>query len=710
MLEADIIALEVMIKEFEELANLSEHDFHRRGTPQLKMAHYRTVFNVASRGTKNARDILFIHFQSMLTNYLLRYKDLTNTCDEEQFHKVCAIWHHYKLLMEWNLSAFRYFSRLYRKDLEETAVTIFMERIWRKCAQAVFRVALKSLHAERKGEKCNSSDLVTSLNIASMSQLNDFDFSYEEDFIEPYIQQCTEDFKSMISAINISSSSASMMFYKIEELLHAEEKRCCMYFPSARHEQIMCAVKETIRSSTITEKRLLTAEDGLLQCFETTDMAALKKYFDIFFSEDSTLFPSAFQTAVEKCGSKIGAESGIKPREYAKAVIELHHKCTLVVEECFGKIQLMTSAVRRALDNIFDMKLPSKEGRAFSFWECFILYIDYSMRHALNESIDVQSLSVMCCLHDDTTVLNSLAESMLQRVLFPEGSFDLKAEKGLIKIIMECLGKKVPQLESILNDLEVSNSFMETLTSEKVAPENVAFLALRRSNWMMKRLDGPTFILPDEIRKSLDTLQCEYLSGTRYRTFKWCHHASSAVLLANFGKRQNVLMCVTAAQAVVLLQFNSRDSITTQALCDIYKMDVEFLATTLYPLLQERIIVRESKDINAALDARDCIFINKSWDIDRAMLNLTRRSVKETADNGIPKTDGTTSRPGGVDATIVSYLKKKSENHENLVRHCKETLPFTVSHSFIKSRIEELIRKGLIVRSTDASVVYAYVA
>lgn len=710
MLEADIVALEVMMKEFEELANLSEHDFHRKGTPQLKMAHYKTVFNVASRGTKNARDILFIHFQSMLTNYLLRYKDLTVASDDEQFHKVCVIWHHYKLLMEWNLSAFRYFSRLYRKDLEETAVTIFMERIWRKCAQAVFRVALKRLHAERIGESGDSSDLVTSLNIASMSQLNDFDFSYEEDFIEPYLQQCIEDFKDIISMINTTSGSASIVFSKIQGLLHAEEKRCCMYFPSARHEQIMRVIKDTIRSSDITEKRLLTADDGLLQCFEANDVSALKKYFEIFFSEDSTLFPSAFQAAVERCGARIGADPSIKPRAYAKAVIDLHHKCTIVVDDCFGKVQLMASAVRRALDNIFSMKLPSSENRSFSFWDCFTFYIDHNMRHGLNESIDARSLSVMCCLHDDTTVLNSLAESMLQRVLFPEGSFDMKAEKGLVRNIIECLGKKVPQLESILNDLEVSNSFMETLTSEKLSPENVSFLALRRSNWMVKRLDGPSFTLPVEITKKLDSLQRAYLSGTRYRTFKWCHHASSAILLSSLGTHKEITLLVTAAQAVFLLQLDSQDSIIAQAFCEQNNMTLELLSATLFPLFQEKIIVRENKDVNKSLEANDRITINNDFDSDKTTLNLTRRSLRESGDIGITKIEGTVSRPGGVDAAIISYLKKKSESHENLLRYCKETLPFTVNSSFIKSRIEELIRKGLITRSVNGSAIYTYEA
>lgn len=721
MLEADRLALSKMMREFEELANVSESEFKCRGTPELKMMHYKIVYDVMLRGTKGARDILFMHFQSMLTNYLLRYEtDLSSCTDEEQFSSVCKIWLHYKMLMDWNLSAFRYFSRFYRTNLEEAGVTIFMERIWRKCELALYRVALKTLHQERVGQAVDRMTLVTVLGIASTSQYCDLNYSFESEFVVPYISQMVADLKDMLTQVDKGCPSADALFARLQKALEEEERLSMTYFPPNRRDQIMNAARETVRTSPVAEQRLLLAEDGLLLHFERRHVDVLQQYFEVFSSEGESLFPNVFQQVIENCGSKLEASSGGKPRHYAKAVIDLHNLCALVVEQCFGKSQQMSAAVRRGLEHVFEKKISplkhdASNSQAFGFWDAFVAHIDYNMRHQQRDGMDTKSLSVICCLHDDTEVLNLLAESMLQRMLLPDGAFHLDEEKKFVELFASCVGKKVPQLESIINDLEVSNSFMEVFTQQQSAPSGFDFLALRRSNWVVRRVEGPELTLPSEIACKLESIREEYLCGTHYRTFKWCHHASSAVVEAFFdGYNRSTTLHLSASQAIVLLSLNDREKISIAQLCEEYHFTLELLQAALAPLLQEKIVLREGTASTSlfAVEATDVVAYNPSFSTSKSSLRLSRRSGKDLQGVGGTKSDQNVCRSDGVDAAIIKHLKAhSSQTHREVVKCCTETLPFSVSGNFVKLRLEELLRKGYISRTaaTDPEeCTYAY--
>eukprot|EP00796_Vickermania_ingenoplastis_P003897 gene3897-2766_t len=736
MLEEDRVALDKMLREFEELAGLPEKEFKSKATPQLRMTHYSTVYNVVSRGTKSAKNILFVHYQTMLTNYLLRYDWHVTASDDDQFQEVCRLWDHYKMLMDWNLSTFRYFSRFYRQDLEETGVTIFMERVWRARAPAVFRVALRQLRQDRRGEAIEVPKLVTVLSIASMSQLNDVDFSYDIEFMEPFYTQMIEDYNLFLEAETQTNDSktngdkgrrktALELLESLQSILAAEEKRCLLFFPSNRHEQIMFVAKDTIRKSPIVEQRILSASDGLILALQKQQMETLQMYFRVLYDEESMMFPSVLQKVMETWGAQLGAAPGLKPAQYAMAVMGLRTTVMTIVEKCFDKTPSILSAVRRGLETIFDYKVRfSSQGRgsrALGFWDCLVLHIDYNMRHQQDECMDVQNLSILSFLNqDDTQLLNALAESMLHRILFPDGSFHFQAERKLVGTLTECTGKQIPQLKSILSDLEVSNSFMSTLAHGGEAPRGVDFLSLRRSNWVMRHVEGPTqnLALPAFVLSQLDWLRQRYLAGTQFRTFKWCHLVSSAVVITKSRDGSSVELYLTAPQAVVLLCLNDRDAVTVQELLEKHKFTLDLVEAALGPLLQQEVVVLQggSSKVGAArpeLDAQTVVSCNRAFQAPKPVLRLAKRSARDTIQDEAGEGGQQASsacRSGGVDATIVKRLKKSPESHDSLLRYCDEALPFKISASFFKSRIEELIRKGHIARSSDNSFIYSYVA
>lgn len=704
MLQTDLNALESMMEEFEDLANSSEAEFALKCTPELKVSHYKTVCAVVSRGC--TKDILFLHFQTMLTNYLLRYSNLESLNEEDQYNAACAAWTHYKKLLKWNVSSFNYFSRLYRKNLNDVGVTIFLERIWKPCHSAVYTVCLRLFEAQHM----ENENLLVALEIAAKSLTNGYDYPYEQQLVKPYIQQTIT---GMINCFNIMSASGMTpdeLFSKLQELLSTEVSRCLTYFSCPYADQVLQAVKKSLQNTTST---LLLSADGLLKKFEENNEAALKAYYEFFFSQsDPKAFSNAFQQCIETCGVHASETHNVlEARQYALNIINLYSKCAVVVNECFNKEKSTLLAVQNGIESVFQMKVKVVGGYSLSFWECFVRLIDFVMRDNQVNCV-MPNLEVMSLLHDESDVLNCLAESMLLRVLYPNDKFHVSVERELIVRLSQALKKKVPQLDRIIEDLDISNSFMKSEAVRRINSSDVIRLfALRRSTWVARRVTGPQLNLPANILSQLEAVGNEYTSDMENRTIQWCHYASSAVLVSLFkGSSAQTTLFVSAPQALVLLSFNEGPSVSIRLLCSEYNFTVDSLKEAVTSLLAAAIVKKEASASIHQISEDDVLLLNDSYTPEAASIRLWRGGSEQL---NIAKNESTVAvqmRADAVDASIVTSVKKGPQSYEKLLESCHERVPYSVPTAFVKARLEELIRRGHISRDPTNSSLYSYVA
>lgn len=706
----DDMMMREMTVEFDELTNLSESELKNKSLAKLGMSHYRTIYRIASSGRKNVKEDLVIKFERMLTRYLERYADLGSNAPESQFNQIHSIWSHYKFLLNWNLVAFSYFTRVFVVDLETIGVVIFMERIWRQCAPFVLSVALEQLHLERKGTPIDAGRLAAVLSFGTMIKSKEFEMLYEQNLTKPFVAQLLKDSEALIYELNSSCSSSGEFFRSLVSALESEEKRCALYFPQNRQEGILNVAKDLIRSSETAQGRLMSS-DGLLLSLEEGDDAMLVLLFNLFYSDSSDVFSNAFREVVEKIVQNIQGVADA-PAMYAKQILDLRRKCLSIVKHCFHGSRDVVATVRSTFVKIFDQKISFRDiNRMINFWSCFVILLDCGLRSMeYREYIGEESLSVVSWLHNAEDIIESMAETMLQRVLDPESCFILDLEKRFVEVVTKCIGHRIPLLESIVVDVESSNTFFSC--GENTPLNKISFVALRRSNWIATRLVGEEISIPDYIATELTDLRKKYLVETKNKTFKWCNHSSTAVLEARFGRESVKTLFVSAPQAIILLSLNEEDHICMNKLMNAHNFFPEILSMEIEYLLHKKLVVRKrgsSCTSCSSLNSDEIFAVNEEFSSKESCVSLIRwlrREPEELRDEKQTKS----TRSIGVDAIILKNLKKKSDSFDNLIKYCHESLQYTVTSSFVKGRIEELIRRELIARDCEELSKFSYLS
>lgn len=698
-----------MAREFEDLCSVSESDLKGRNFAKLQMSHYNLIYKIASSGEKDIKERLKVKFEVMLTQYVSRCSAFELTAGDDHFEQLFSMWKRYKYLLNWNLIVFSYFSRVFHVNLEAIGWTIFLEQIWRKWAPSVFEVALHQLRLERKGLPIDAGKLAAALSFGMMNQLDDFDVLYEQYLIDPFIIQLLEDEEQLISELDSSCASSGDFFLCIVDALKSEEKRCSLYFPHNRQEAILGVVKELIKNSKTTQRRLISS-DGLFLSFQTENAEMLKIYFNLFFSESSTVFSNALKEVIEQIVEKVQNDAETSP-VYAKKILDLRKRCSHAVKNYFNASQAVTAVVRHTFYKIFEQKVRTKEcDRLVNFWASFVLLVDCGLQSLeYRRYIDEESISVLSCLHDTTDIINSLAESMLQRVLDPECFFILDLEKHFVEMVSKCVGYRIPLLESIVLDVESSIAFWGGSEMDKL-PVKFSFVALRRSNWIVTRLEGPEITVPEYITAELNRIHQNYVLASTKRTFKWCHHSSTAVLDAKFNSENSMTLYVSASQALILLSLNEQDHICVNELVDRHNFLRETLTAEIDFLKNKRLIVKEKDSIrtcSSCQDVEERYIVNYQFSHKDRVLSLLRWVRKDHSELREEK-QAKLTRSSGVDATIIKNLKRKNDTLENLLKYCRESLRYTVSNSFVKMRIEELIRKGYLARDSENVLSFCY--
>lgn len=707
MQENDRVALEEMMKEFNEFGKLSQDEFHSRSTPQAKMKYYKIIYDIASHGTKVEKEIILMSFQSILTTYLLQHAIVDLGSDEKNADWIYAVWQRYDTFLSWCLFAFSYASRVYRKDLRETGMTIFRERIMRESAPIVFRYLLKLLHSDRLGESVDKQKLKGLLTLALADQLEDSFCS--KFFFEAYVLQAKEDFTKLVEQWHRKHSHIADFFERIEDALAAEEIRSTTCFSLDGGKKVMQDVEKTIQDSEIAQQRLLFSEDGLLDFFIHEKYNVLRKLFKMLFSCDKKVFPRAFEEVVNTCGNRATVFLHNEHRDFAREILILRNRCEKITKMCFDNSKTMQSAVRRSFVNILSKKYPvvSHDGEKHSvnFWECLISHIDYNLRYAgTAELLDRESLSILGYLHNNISLCKTLGKNILSRMLFPEDVFHLDKEKCFSKTISEWVDLK-PLADDLIKDYELSQNFMKI--NQKECPVDVSLLFLRSSSWIKKEVYNSeeaeaSTVFPTVVEKRLSQLLEAY--SVERRTITLCRNMGSATLKAKLNRKEFTLR-TSILQAILLLAFNSCDKLLIKSFCDDKNIGSTLLFREISPLLDAKLIFLDGDQENESLSVDSYIVLNTSFTSEVNTIRIERHKNRVTLDQDIQLSSS--FHQNYLEASILKHLKSvENASVGDVVQFCMKNSLDVSSRRLIKSSIEALIRRGIIARKSNGDLTY----
>ena len=200
------------------------------------------------------------------------------------------------------------------------------------------------------------------------------------------------------------------------------------------------------------------------------------------------------------------------------------------------------------------------------------------------------------------------------------------------------------------------------------------------------------------------------------RRLTWLPHMGTADIKMNINNKKYEIN-VHTIQMVVLLCFNDREACTVKELITLTKVSFlelkrHLLSLTMQTKIHNKILCREgsSKDMNE----ETVISCNPSFQSKRVKFKLNCLVLKETEEQAQEtRAKADDDRKWQLDAIIVRIMKsRKSIEHRNLIAEVINLVQsrFQPSPDVIKRRIESLIERDYIERSSESRSQYVYLA
>jgi cullin-4 len=136
------------------------------------------------------------------------------------------------------------------------------------------------------------------------------------------------------------------------------------------------------------------------------------------------------------------------------------------------------------------------------------------------------------------------------------------------------------------------------------------------------------------------------------------------------------------------------------------------LYRTLQSLACGKIRLLNKKPISKEINTNDRFTLNTAFDHKLIRIKINQVQLKETPEENSSTTQRVVQdRHYQIDAAIVRIMKtRKTLSHAQLINEIFSQLKFPISTSLIKIRIESLLEREYMKRSTDSANVYEYVA
>eukprot|EP00878_Enallax_costatus_P001922 GHUV01002084.1.p1 GENE.GHUV01002084.1~~GHUV01002084.1.p1 ORF type:complete len:775 (+),score=225.89 GHUV01002084.1:456-2780(+) len=197
-----------------------------------------------------------------------------------------------------------------------------------------------------------------------------------------------------------------------------------------------------------------------------------------------------------------------------------------------------------------------------------------------------------------------------------------------------------------------------------------------------------------------------------YRQLVWQHSLSTAMLRANFSKGTKELS-VSLMQALVLLLFNDADELTFAEIKDqLGVKDERELQRTMLSLSVGKVRVLTKNRKGPEVSPSDVFAYNSAFSNPLFRIKINNIQLKETQEENTKTNEQVVQeRQHAIDAAIVRIMKmRKQLSHKLLVQEVMTQLRFQLTNADLKRRIDNLIEREFLERSSTDSQTYNYLA
>jgi len=654
-----------------------------------------------------------------------------------------------------------------RKPIYDLGLALYRNVVWDhdRIQSRVSDLLLRTITNERMGILTDDRTLIKD-NLTMLQELDNADNSnvYERDFDGKFLGT-TQEFYRNESCSYLATNTVSNYVTKAKKRLEEEKARAvALSFPPTTEKPLM-----TILETELIERHamsLVTMENSGFAALlkDETKIDEMRNIYDLFVRVPSSVdfLRDALADRVKTAGKAltVDQERGVSdPTTFVRGVLKMRDTYGEVVEKAFRGEQKAVKRLKESFEHFLN-----GDARAAS---CLAVYSDELLRSGLKGAgeqeiaAEINRIIVFFRYLSDKDVFESYYKQHLAKRLLSGRSVGDEAERCMVsELKKECGYQFTSKLEGMFTDMRISKDTRESYKQHKMEKEQQSHATIKNKAskkpvdidvdvlttgyWPSQNV--PVCNLPTTVQDAIDRFSEFYLQKQSGRKLSWQTSTGTADVRATFGKPGKYRvhdLCVSTYQMCILNLFNDKSSWTVGEIREATRVpDVELrrhlisLSTS-----KHRILRKGSKGKGINSDA-DTFTFNMDYTSKMRRVKIPLVSIKEAviAKSSITSGDAVAragasieASKGGnlftgegvvpaaveedrrhlVEAATVRIMKARNSLHHNeLIAEVTKQLSvrFTPKPQFIKKRIECLIEREYLERSTKDHRVYMYVA
>uniref|UniRef100_A0A0A9YGX7 Cullin-2 n=1 Tax=Lygus hesperus TaxID=30085 RepID=A0A0A9YGX7_LYGHE len=606
-------------------------------------------------------------------------------------------------------------------EIGELGLEIWKRNMIEPLQSSLVKLLLEGIHQDRVGDAQSSSSEIIKGVIHSFVGVQEYKKKdklelYRTVFEAPFLEATGEYYRREASKY-LQECNVSQYMEKVTQRLNEESLRIHHFLHCSSYNAVRAKCEEEMVAGHLS---FLHSECEAMVVEERR--SDLKNMYPLLHAVQTGLVVLVNHVMSHIKQQGLNAVTGLFGEnmhvQFVESMLDVHKKYKQLIQDVFQSDQAFMGALDKACSSVINYKINPKQPCRSP--ELLAKYCDTLLKKSskgLSESeIDdrlANSITIFKYI-DDKDVFQKFYSRMLARRLIHQQSQSMDAEEAMINRLKQACGYEFTnKLHRMFTDISVSNDlnnkFSAFLKNDNIdLGINFSIYVLQAGAWPLGQANLTSFVLPQELVKSVQMFENFYHSHFSGRKLTWLHHLCQGELKLGYLKKPYIVT-MQVFQMAILLLFESTESLVCSEIQNTLQLNADQFNKYTTSLVDCKLLLSSTETITSDT----VLSLNMEYSNKRTRLRITTAMQKESPqelEQTVTAVDE--DRKLYLQAAIVRIMKsRKILRHNALIQEVlSQSKAFAPAISMIKKCIEALIDKQYIERTPNSSDEYSYVA